>query len=131
MLAQGTFDITMQPEPPYDTVDGVSLARIHVDKRFTGELEATSVVEMLAAQTPVAGSAGYVALERVSGTLAGRRGRFVLLHHAVMTRGTPSLSVTVVPDSASGELAGLAGTLEILVASDGRHHYRFDYQLDG
>jgi hypothetical protein len=100
-----------------------------IDKQFQGDLEATSVGEMLTAGTAVKGSAGYVAVERVSGTLAGRRGTFVLQHTGTMTRGTPQLSVTVVPDSGTGELAGLTGTLAITIA-DGTHSYDFDYAID-
>src|ERR1700691_6244417 len=80
MIAKGSFDLTMHPEPPYDAVDGVTLARVRFDKRFAGPLEATSEVNMMAARTPVDGSAGYVAIERVVGALEGKRGTFVLQH---------------------------------------------------
>ena len=129
MNATGTFEITMSAEPPYDEVDGVTLARVTFDKRFTGPLEARSQVRMLGARTPVASSAGYVALERVTGTLAGRRGSFVLQHTGVMRRGAQTLSVTVVPDSATGELAGLTGRMEIRL-TDGKHHYDFEYDFE-
>lgn len=129
MLVQGTFEITAQFEPPHDTVDGVALARARFDKRFQGPLEATSAVEMLSARTRVAGSAGYVAIERVRGVLAGRRGTFVLQHMGVMRRGAPSLTVSVVPDSGTGELRGLRGSMDIQIA-DGVHHYTLDYEVD-
>lgn len=124
--AQGTFEITMHPEPPYDTRDGVTLGRIGIDKVFAGDLVATSRVEMLSARSPVQGSAGYVAIERVLGTLHGRAGSFVLQHSGTMNRGKPELSVTVVPDTATGELAGLTGELRIDIV-DGRHFYSFEY----
>lgn len=125
----GRFDVTRTPEPPYHAADGVALARSHFAKRFHGPLDATSTVEMIAAGTPVKGSAGYVAIELVTGTLAGRAGTFVLQHSGVMTRGTPSLSVTVVPDSGTGELRGLAGRMAIEIV-EGAHFYRFEYTLD-
>jgi hypothetical protein len=99
-----------------------------IDKQFHGDLEATSKGEMLSAGTGVTGSAGYVAIERVSGTLHGRAGAFVLQHSGIMTRGEPQLTVTVVPDSGTGELVGLAGEMAILIA-DGKHSYEFDYTL--
>jgi hypothetical protein len=99
-----------------------------IDKSITGDLVATTTGQMLSAMTEVKGSAGYVAIERVDGVLDGRRGTFVLQHSGSMTRGAPSLSVTVVPDSGTGELAGLAGEFRIIVA-EGRHSYEFDYSL--
>ena len=99
-----------------------------IDKQFHGDLEATSRGEMLAVMTTVQGSAGYVAMEVVSGTLAGRRGTFALQHSGSMDRGTPSLSVQVVPDSGTDELAGLAGAMRIIIA-DGKHSYEMDYRL--
>jgi hypothetical protein len=99
-----------------------------LDKRYHGDLDATGLGQMLATRTPVEGSAGYVALERVSGTLGGRRGAFNLQHSGTMTRGAPTLSITVVPDSGSEELTGLAGTLKITIV-DGKHSYDFEYTL--
>jgi hypothetical protein len=128
MIVNGTFEISMHPEPPYDAVDGVTLARVRFDKRFVGPLDATSDVNMLAARTPVDGSAGYVALERVTGALEGKRGTFVLQHIGVMTRGTPSLQVTIVPDSGTGELVGISGRMDIQIV-DGKHLYELDYKL--
>ena len=128
MNIQGTFDITMTTEPPYDEVDGVTLARASFDKRFHGALDATSRVQMISARTPVEGSAGYVAIERVTGTLDGRRGTFVLQHQGTMARGARSLSVTVVPDSGTGELEGLSGSMDIQIL-DGKHHYVFDFEI--
>ncbi len=130
MIVKGTFELTMHPEPPYDSAQGVTLARVCFDKRFSGALAATSEVNMIGARTPVEGSAGYVAIERVTGTLDGRRGSFVLQHNGVMTRGVATLTVTVVPDSGTDELAGLSGQMEIEIV-EGQHYYAFDYQLAG
>jgi hypothetical protein len=99
-----------------------------IDKQFHGDLEAVSKGQMLAAGTAVQGSAGYVAMERVSGSLKGRSGSFVLQHSGSMTRGTPQLSVTVVPDSGTGDLAGLTGKMSIQIAG-GKHSYEFEYTL--
>jgi hypothetical protein len=128
--ARGTFDIQAQREPPFDPGEGATLGRTSFTKQFHGELEATSVVHMLSAVTEVKGSAGYVALERVKGELSGRTGSFVLQHSGVMTRGKPELSVTVVPDSGTQELKGIAGRLSIDIV-DGKHFYTFDYTFGG
>jgi hypothetical protein len=124
--ARGTFEVKMTREPPFDDVEGVALNRTALEKTFSGDLTATSRGQMIAAMTAVPGSAGYVAIERVSGVLGGRRGTFVLQHSGMMTRGRPSLVVSVVPDSATGELQGLSGTMAIQVA-DGQHTYVFEY----
>jgi hypothetical protein len=98
-----------------------------LDKQFRGDLEATSQGEMLSFMTTTKGSAGYVAIEKVTGTLGGRKGSFVLQHNGTMNRGAPQLSVTVVPDSGTGELVGLAGGMKIVIAPDGAHSYELDY----
>jgi hypothetical protein len=100
-----------------------------IDKVFHGDLQATSTGEMLTAGTDVEGSAGYVAIERVIGTLHGRSGSFALQHSGLMTRGAPQLTITVVPDSGAGQLAGLAGTMGITITADGTHSYDFEYTL--
>jgi hypothetical protein len=128
MIAKGPFEVKMQAEPPYDAVEGVTLGRASFDKRFSGPLEGTGTVQMLAARTPVEGSAGYVAIERIQGSLDGRRGTFVVLHKGLMTRGTPSLAITIVPDSGTGELAGIAGRMSIEITA-GKHFYELDYTL--
>jgi hypothetical protein len=128
MQAKGTFEISMNAEPPYSSEDGILLGRTSFDKRFSGALEATSTVHMLAARTQVPGSAGYVAIERVVGTLAGKRGSFVLQHNGSMNRGEKSLSVQVVPDSATGELSGLAGHMSIDIVQ-GQHLYTFEFDF--
>ena len=126
----GDFEVKLLPQPADDYADGATLGRLTIDKRFLGDLDATSRGQMLSALTGVKGSAGYVAIELVSGTLAGRRGTFVLQHSGTMTRGERGLSVTVVPDSGTAELTGLAGTMEI-DNEGGRHAYTFDYTLPG
>lgn len=126
--ARGTFEVKLTPQPLADSAADPSLGRLAIDKQFHGDLEATSRGEMLSAGTGVEGSAGYVAIERVSGTLHGRSGSFVLQHNGTMNRGAPRLTITVVPDSGAGELAGLAGTMSIAIA-DGQHSYDFEYTL--
>ena len=126
MIAKGSFEVTMHAEPPYDVVEGVTLGRASFDKRFSGPLEGTGSVQMAAARTPVAGSAGYVAVERIQGTLDGRRGTFVVLHTGLMSRGAPSLTIQIVPDSGTGELRGITGKMSIEIA-DGKHFYELDY----
>ena len=128
--ANGSFDVKLQPLGAYNQDEGAGLARMSIDKQFHGELDATSKGEMLSAMSAVQGSAGYVAIERVTGTLGGRKGSFVLQHNATMTRGAPYLNIIVVPDSGSGELTGLTGSMKIII-ENGRHSYEFDYALDG
>jgi hypothetical protein len=122
--AAGTFTVKLTPQ---DT-QVATLGRLALDKLFQGDLEATSQGEMLAMGTAVQGSAGYVAMERVKGTLQGRAGSFALQHSGTMDRGTPTLSVSVVPDSGTEELEGLTGTMTIEITA-GRHDYTFDYTL--
>ncbi|MFL6256565.1 MAG: DUF3224 domain-containing protein [Pyrinomonadaceae bacterium] len=126
--ASGTFEVRLSPQVDGEA-GGVSVGRMLIDKRFSGDLEATSKGQMLAVRTAVEGSAGYVALELVTGTLNARTGTFVLQHTGTMKRGAQQLSVTVVPDSGTGELEGLAGRMEIVIA-EGKHSYHFDYTLD-
>ncbi len=128
MLAEGTFDVEMTPEPPYSVVDAVSLARATVDKRFEGPLTATSQVHMLAARTAVPDSAGFVAMERVTGSLDGKRGSFVLQHSSTMSGGQQQQNISVVPHSGTGELTSLRGTMTIRIEG-GVHHYSFTYEF--
>ena len=128
--ARGPFDVKLTPQKPDNApAESAGFGRMSIDKQFHGDLEATSAGEMLAAMTGVQGSAGYVAIERVTGALHGRSGSFVLQHNATMTRGTPHLNVIVVPDSGTGELAGLSGTMNIVIAEGGKHSYELDYTL--
>ena len=129
MQAKGTFEVKMTAEPPFSDHEGVSLGRATFEKTFRGDLDATSTVHMIGARNAnVPTSAGYVALERVTGTLAGRKGTFVLQHNGIMNRGKGSLDCTVVPDSGTGELSGLSGRLAIEIVEK-QHHYTFDYEL--
>ena len=121
--ATGTFEVKMAP-----LATDAPLGRMSLDKRFQGDLQGTGKGEMLAAMTPVEGSAAYVAIEQVSGTLAGRTGTFVLQHTGVMNRGAQHLTITVVPDSGTGELTGLTGRMNIIIA-EGKHSYEFEYTL--
>jgi hypothetical protein len=126
--AAGTFDVKVEAQGEADKRDGSTLGRYSLDKQYHGDLEGTAKGTMLTAGTDVKGSAGYVAMERVTGTLKGRSGSFVLQHSATMTRGEPQLSITVVPDSGSGQLAGLTGKVNIIIAA-GKHSYEFEYSL--
>ena len=126
--ASGPFEVKLNPLPAYNSAEDAKLGRMAIDKQFHGDLEASSQGEMLSAMTDVNGSAGYVAMERVTGSLHGRRGSFVLQHNATMTRGVPHLNIVVVPDSGSGELVGLSGSMNIVIAA-GKHSYEFEYAL--
>jgi hypothetical protein len=125
--AKGTFEVKVIAQPP-DDKDDPNLGRFLLDKQFHGDLEGASKGQMLTAGTAMKGSGGYVAVEKISGTLRGRSGTFVLQHIGTMTQGTPEMSVTVVPDSGTGELVGISGRLTIIVA-DGKHSYEFAYSL--
>jgi Protein of unknown function (DUF3224) len=127
-VAKGEFVVKMSPLPIEGQADGSKLGRMSIDKTISGDLVASTAGQMLSAMTDVKGSAGYVAIERVVGTLKGKRGSFVLQHTGVMNRGTPSLQVTVVPDSGTDELMGLEGEFQIKIA-DGKHNYEFVYRL--
>jgi len=124
--ANGTFEVKLTPQD--DKSEDAKLGRMTIDKQFHGELEGTSKGQMLSAMTDVQGSAGYVAIEKVSGTLQGHKGSFVLQHSATMTRGEPQLTIIVVPDSGTDQLVGLAGKMTIKIA-DGKHYYDFEYTL--
>ena len=125
MHARGTFEIKMAPLT--DSKEWGAFSLLSIDKQFAGDLVGSSEGQMLATDA-VEGSAGYVALERVRGALAGREGSFVLQHRGIMDRGAPSLDVFVVPDSGTDELAGLTGTMRI-TNDGGTHGYEFDYSL--
>lgn len=127
MRATGTFDVKLLPLAN-DFAESAALGRMSIDKQFHGDLEAISQGQMLSFMSSVKGSAGYVAMERVTGKLSGRTGSFVLQHSATMDRGAPTLNVSVVPDSGTDELTGLTGKLQIIIA-DGKHAYEFEYSL--
>jgi hypothetical protein len=126
--AKGKFEVKLTPQPADDYADGTALGRMTIDKHFLGDMEGSSKGQMLTGMTGVTGSAGYVAIERVNGALAGRTGTFILQHTGVMTRGAPSLVVKVVPDSGTGGLEGIDGTMSIDI-SNGVHLYTFEYTL--
>ena len=126
--ASGTFDVKLAPLPTHETAEGSLLGHLSIDKEFRGDLTGTSRGEMLSAGTSVQGSAGYVAIERVEGRLAGRTGTFVLQHNATMNRGVPDLQIAVVPDSGTGGLSGLTGTMSVDITA-GQHSYTFEYSL--
>lgn len=129
MKITGEFQVKLQPMDFYAKgTEGIKLGRMSIDKIFSGPLEATSQGEMLSALTATQGSAGYVAIEQVVGSLSGKKGSFVLQHFGTMNRGKDRLVLEVVPDSGTGELIGLAGKMLIKI-DNGKHGYEFDYEL--
>jgi hypothetical protein len=126
--AKGEFDVKVTPLALAGPAEDPKLGRMSLEKTFHGPLAATAHGQMLTAGSEVEGSGVYVAVERVTGTLDGKKGSFALHHRGVMTRGEPSLSILVVPDSGTGELAGLTGTLHITIEG-GKHFYDFEYEL--
>jgi Protein of unknown function (DUF3224) len=127
-VAKVTFTVEMKLQAEPSVADGVGLGRMSLHKRFEGDLAATGQGEMLTALTPVKGSAGYVAIERVAGTLQGRSGSFVFQHSGTMDQGAQRLSITVVPGSGTGGLAGISGQFKINI-TEGQHFYEFEYAL--
>lgn len=128
MHATGTFDIKLTPQTATAEIETAKLSRMTIDKQFHGDLTAASLGEMLAVRMEAHGSAGYVAMERVTGTLHGHKGSFVLQHSGTMNRGVSSLQLTVVPDSGTGELTQLSGSMTIEI-DQGAHRYTMDYVL--
>lgn len=126
MTANGTFDVKLAPQD--DKSEDVLLGRMTLDKQFHGDLAGTSKGQMLTAMTSEKGSAGYVAIEKVSGSLHGRKGTFVLQHSGTMNRGEQQLSISVVPDSGTGELVGLSGKMTIKIEG-GKHFYELQYTI--
>ena len=122
----GTFEVKLVPQAHEENVGDASVGRMSIEKQFFGDLDATSKGQMFAVRTEVSGSAGYVAMERVVGTLQGRKGSFALQHSGTMTRGEKQLSVSVVPDSGTEQLTGLSGTMGIEIA-EGKHLYTFEF----
>jgi len=127
MRATGPFEVKLAPLTASDALPG----RMSIDKQFHGDLEATSKGEMMMVGTAVKGSAGYVAIEQVTGTLHGKQGTFILQHNATMNRGAGELNIIVVPDSGTGELEGLSGKMNIAIAPGGAHSYELDYEIAG
>lgn len=129
MKASGEFEVNLEPLDHYmQGNNGIHLGRMSIDKTFSGDLAATSKGEMLSAMTPVKGSAGYVAIEQVNGTLAGKSGSFVLQHFGAMNHGENRLILEVVPDSGTDQLTGLFGKMSINI-ENGKHFYEFEYEL--
>jgi hypothetical protein len=128
-FAAGPFDVKLAPQALSPVAEHSGLGRMSLDKQFHGALEAASTGELLGFRDAALGSGGYVAMETVRGTLDGRAGTFVLQHSSTMMRGTPAQSITVVPDSGTGALAGLTGRMVVDIAPGGAHSYRFDYVL--
>lgn len=126
--AKGSFRPRISPLPPEPDADP-TLGRMSIDKQFEGDLEGFGKGQMLTGMTAVKGSAGYVAIERITGTLAGRTGSFTLQHSGVMNKGVPSLSITVIPDSGTNGLTGIAGAMSIDINPNGDHFYTFEYTL--
>lgn len=124
----GSFDVKLKPQTVASDIEAAKLGLQTIDKQFHGDLNARSLGEMLAAGTEIKGSAAYVAIERVSGTLQGKNGSFILIHNGIMHRGQAQLTVQVVPDSGTDELTGLSGQMSIQI-SNGQHFYTFDYSL--
>jgi hypothetical protein len=127
--AAGTFDVEMTPQPPDEAAGSPPIGRMVLDKTYHGDLEAAGRGQMLALRTETEGSAGYVAMEQVAGKLAGKSGSFVLQHSGTMNRGAQHLDLSVVPDSGTGELVGLAGSMKIIIGEDGSHRYEMEYRL--
>ena len=124
--AKGTFEVKLNPQ---DQGADMPVGRMEIDKQFQGDLVGTSKGQMLmAGSSSVKDSAGYVAIEKVTGTLNGRRGSFYLQHTGVMTRGVGELTITVIPDSGTDQLVGLRGKMNIIIA-EGKHSYEFEYTL--
>ncbi len=127
--ARGPFTVEIKPDPPYLDEDGIKLNRNLVTKEYSGDVIGSAEAQMLAAYTGTPGSAGYVAIERFTGTVHGKSGSFVLQHSGLMNKGEGQLTVTIVPDSGTGELTGISGALEIHI-EDGKHFYTLNYGFD-
>ncbi|PXX34907.1 uncharacterized protein DUF3224 [Undibacterium pigrum] len=126
--ASGKFEVKLSPQAAAPGIEAARLGRMTIDKQFYGDLQAHSLGEMMSAMGEIKGSAGYVAIERVSGTLLGKKGSFVLMHTGTMNRGQPQLTIQVVPDSGTDELTGISGTMGIDIR-EGQHFYNFDFNL--
>ncbi len=129
MIVCGEFDVSLSPLDSYSKgANGVNLGRMSISKTFHGELSATSTGEMLSVMTSTDGSAGYVAIEQVTGRLGGKEGSFVLQHYGIMSDGESRLILEVVPKSGTGDLSAISGEMKIVI-EDGKHFYEFDYNI--
>ena len=129
MHASGPFQVKLKPQTSEEKLEDATLGRLSIDKQFHGDLEATSKGQMLTAGTETKGSAGYVAIERVTGSLHSRTGTFIFQHSSTLNRGVPQQSITVVPDSGTGQLGGLTGKMVVNIGPDRKHSYDFEYTL--
>ncbi|MEU9704926.1 DUF3224 domain-containing protein [Streptomyces sp. NPDC047981] len=127
--AAGTFELVWDEQPPYLTDEGTTLSKVVVTKTFTGDITGTSVTELIKAMTSEPTSAGYVAIERLTGTVHGRKGTFILQHSAISTRGEGDLNIVIVPDSGTGELSTISGRLNV-VPAEGTHSYTLEYEIN-
>ena len=127
-IAKGTFEVTITPQPHQEGVGDAAVGRMAIAKVFSGDMVGTGSGQMLAYRSSVAGSAGYVAMEKVQGTLNGRNGSFIMQHNGSMNRGEPQLSIRIVADSGTDELTGIAGEM-LLNIEQGKHFYEFRYTL--
>ena len=128
MHARGTFEVKITPLPVDDYTDATSLGRMTIDKQFSGDMIGTGKGQMLTGMGGVKGSAAYSAIERFSGTVAGKHGTFVMQHTGIMTRGAQSLVITIVPDSGTDELTGISGTIAIIIEGK-QHSYDLEYTI--
>ncbi|MDE2913164.1 MAG: DUF3224 domain-containing protein [Paracoccaceae bacterium] len=126
-VTRGTFDVTIESEPVFSDESGIKLTRNIVRKEFSGGMNGSSEAQMVAAHTATPGSAGYVAIEHFTGSVDGRSGSLVLQHHGLMDKGEATLTVTIIPDSGTGELAGISGSIEI-DQDNGKHSYVLEYE---
>lgn len=127
-IAKGEFNVKIAPQPLNGPVEDAGLSRMTIDKELWGDLTGVGRGQMLASNIDAQGSGAYVAIERITGTLGGKTGSFVLVHRGVMTKGMPELQVSIVPDSGTGELSGLTGTFKILIEGK-KHSYELEYSL--
>ncbi|CUI06674.1 DUF3224 domain-containing protein [Massilia antarctica] len=129
ITAKGTFEITMQAPPSGEGAGRVSLGRMLIDKYYSGDLIGIGQGEMLSAGNPAAGSAGYVAIEHVTGTLDGMSGSFALQHAGTMHAGASHLSISIVPGSGTEGLSGIQGKFKLDIV-DSKHYYELEYTMD-
>ncbi|HET9792672.1 MAG TPA: DUF3224 domain-containing protein [Candidatus Angelobacter sp.] len=129
MHASGPFDVKLAPQPADDKTNDPLLGRMTIDKHDHGELEATATGLMLSGGDYKSGSAGYVAMEKVSGTLQGRAGTFMLQHSGILNKGAQQLSITIVPGSGTGQLTGISGKMDVKIKEGGKHFYELEYTL--
>lgn len=126
--AKGEFDVKVTPQPPDEKGSDPLLGRMSIDKHYHGDLEATGVGQMLTGGDYKTGSAGYVAMEKVSGTLKGQKGTFLIQHTGMLNKGAATLSIIIVPDTGTGQLVGIAGKMDVKI-TDGKHFYELEYTL--